>query len=182
MPVRWEPRVPINHGWEYRCGGDTHLLGPPGGLPLKQWRGFVGSTTSSTASSDWDISIGHREFERVDRLLEVGPADIRELMLDFVLALRGFPAARDPSIPFQLLYDSWDRMIEELDLENGKYVVTPGYAVLTASPRQLLVSLLVNHPIILEKLTIESRHRKASETTVCPSYRPKTIQTEPRGR
>jgi hypothetical protein len=55
----------------------------------------------------------------------------------------------------ELLYDLRDRTIEELNLENDKYIVTPGHLVLTASSRQL-ISLLVNHPIILEKLTIDS--------------------------
>jgi hypothetical protein len=53
----------------------------------------------------------------------------------------------------ELLCDSWSRMIRNLDLENDKYVVTQGYLVPTASPRQLLISLLVNHSVILEKLS-----------------------------
>ncbi|KAI9759238.1 MAG: hypothetical protein M1840_003499 [Geoglossum simile] len=53
----------------------------------------------------------------------------------------------------ELLYELWDHTIEELNLENDKYVVTPDHPVPTASPRQLLISVLVNHPVILEKLS-----------------------------
>ncbi|KAI9776304.1 MAG: hypothetical protein M1839_000465 [Geoglossum umbratile] len=50
------------------------------------------------------------------------------------------------------LRDTRGLMMDQLGLANVAYVVTPGHPVPTASPRQLLISLLLNHPVILEKL------------------------------
>ncbi|KAI9784463.1 MAG: hypothetical protein M1839_002119 [Geoglossum umbratile] len=54
------------------------------------------------------------------------------------------------------LYKLWEHVVEELDLEIDKYVVILGHPVPTASPMQILICLLVNHSLILEKLTTES--------------------------
>ena len=47
------------------------------------------------------------------------------------------------------LHVSWDRVVEVLDVN---YVVSPGSIVPTASPRELLIRLLVNQPSMLEKI------------------------------
>jgi hypothetical protein len=49
------------------------------------------------------------------------------------------------------LHAFWEVMIEKIGERN--YVISPGSTVPTASPRALLIRLLVNHPIILQQIT-----------------------------
>lgn len=50
------------------------------------------------------------------------------------------------------LYDAWKYAMDALDLSTDNYIISPGSIVPTASPRELLVRLLVNHPVILQKI------------------------------
>jgi hypothetical protein len=52
------------------------------------------------------------------------------------------------------LYNTWDDLIEEIGERN--YVISPGSTVPTASPRVLLIRLLVNHPFILQQITTDA--------------------------
>ncbi|KAI9784314.1 MAG: hypothetical protein M1839_002375 [Geoglossum umbratile] len=53
------------------------------------------------------------------------------------------------------LNDSWGKAMLILGLQEEEYTVSEGDKVPTASPRQLLICLLVNHPVIQEKLEVD---------------------------
>jgi hypothetical protein len=53
------------------------------------------------------------------------------------------------------LNDSWGKAMLKLGLQEEEYTVSEGDKVPTASPRQLLICLLVNHPVIQEKLEVD---------------------------
>ncbi|KAI9776168.1 MAG: hypothetical protein M1839_000584 [Geoglossum umbratile] len=54
------------------------------------------------------------------------------------------------------LFDAWTCAMETLGLSTDNYTISPGSIVPTASPKELLIRLLVNHPVILKKIAADS--------------------------
>ena len=100
-------------------------------------------------------------------LLEPALEQFREILQNFhdvKASKRLLESGEAPTIGEMLAYaseglrslnESWGRAMAKLELQEEKYTVLEGGKVPTASPRQLLVCLLVNHPVILKKLAAD---------------------------
>ena len=50
------------------------------------------------------------------------------------------------------LNEAWELAILTLNINSEQYAISPGTIVPTAAPRQLLISLLLHHPVMINKI------------------------------